>query len=201
MTKKLNILGSAVAALMIVGCGGGSDSDTPSQEERPPEVEYHPYDAPAISDADKNEYLNLINAARSQEQNCGSEGIMPAVPPLAWSDALYSSAYEHSEDMATSSVYTHEGSGTASDWTAQILELGRGSSFSERISNNGYFGGGMAENITASDTSASAAMGRWMKSDGHCANIMGSYYTVVGMATVRNGSSEWKQYWTQNFGG
>ncbi len=63
---------------------------------------------------------------------------MPPAPPLQWSDALYRVAYEHSQDMAATGIMTHNGSGTETDWTAIVWDLGRGSGYAERIDNNGW---------------------------------------------------------------
>ena len=184
---------AAVASLALVGCGSsdGGSSDAP-------QVEYHPYDAPAISEADKAAYLNAVNAARAVARSCISpltgEAInMPPVPPLSWSDGLYSSAYEHTEDMVTTGIRTHEGSGGSSDWTAQILELGRGSNFNERIVNNGVIAGATGENIAGGYSSSTAVVSGWLSSStGHCVAIMSDTFTHLGMARIGN-------TWTQNF--
>ncbi|MDQ7084629.1 MAG: CAP domain-containing protein [Sulfurovum sp.] len=182
---KTTILASVlVASALLVGCGGG-DSDTPS-------VETHPYDAPPISEAEKNSYLNAVNGARSVGRTCGQHGYFDPAPALSWNDALYKSSYEHSEDMEMSNNYSHTGSGTASDWTAVIMELGRGSNSQERAANNGFSGGG-AENIAKGRPSTANVMGAWLASDGHCSAIMNSSHTQFGMAKVG-------AYHTQSFG-
>jgi len=168
---------TAVATLTLVGCGGGSNGDvfdTP-----------HPYDAPPISEAKKAEYLNIINQARSVGRTCGKLGYFPPAPPVVWSDTFYKSAYEHAQDMATTGHYEHSGSGTNSDWTAQVQELGHASDPSERCWNNGYDNmNGCSELIAYGDSSFANAMKRWLVSDGHCVGIMDDYLTEMGAAEV-----------------
>jgi len=157
------------------------------------------FSIPAISEAQKAEYLDAINAIRAQTQDCGTEGVFPAVSALSWSDALYSAAYEHSYDMAYSGVFSHDGSGTVYDITAQDLGLSRGSFFYERIGNYNYNWSAVGENIAAGNSTVDQVMAQWMASDSHCANIMSSNYTEIGMALVTV-SSGYGYYWTQDFG-
>ncbi|MEA2027879.1 MAG: CAP domain-containing protein [Campylobacterota bacterium] len=158
------------------------------------------FSIPLISDAQKAEYLNAINTIRSQPQNCGSEGYFPAVHALSWNDALYKAAYEHSYDLANSGTFSHTGSGTIYDITAQNLGLTRGSLFYERIANYNYSGSTTGENIAAGQSTTNEVMAGWMASDGHCANIMSSSFTEFGMALITHNSG-YRYYWTQNFGG
>lgn len=160
-------------------------------------------DAPIIDSTTKQVYLDAINNARALNQDCGENGIKPAVSALVWSDTLYKAAYEHSEDLAESNTFSHDGSGTDSDWTAQVLDLGRGSKFNERIENNGYTDWRtISENIAAGtyrDT-AQEAVDAWIESDGHCANLMNPAFKEVGMGHVEKSDSTYTHYWTQNFG-
>ena len=171
----------------------GTDSGNDSQT----------FDAPAIETSVKQVYLTAINNARAVHQNCGSRGIKKAVAPLKWNDALYKAAYEHSENLVKSDTFSHTGSGTPSDWTATVKELGKGSTFIERIENNGYLDyKTIGENITSGTNrnTAQIAIDAWLKSDGHCANLMNPNYTEVGMAHVEKAGTEYIHYWTQNFG-
>ena len=184
-TIKLTVL-ATVATLALIGCGGGGDS-TPSASV------VHPYDAPAISEADKNAYLNAVNGARSVGRTCGEHGFFPASAPLAWSDALYKASYEHNVDMTESNFFSHNGSGSDTDWTAQILELGRGSSFVERMTNNGVpINVSASENIGKGFSSLSAIMNALLSSPGHCVNIMDAGGQYMGMSRIGN-------TWGQNF--
>ncbi len=59
----------------------------------------------------------------------------------------------------------------------------------------------MAENIAAGYVSPQTVMAGWMRSPGHCANILGANYTHVGVGYCYNGAAEYNYYWTQVFGG
>jgi len=176
---------ATIATLALVGCGGGGGDNYTA----------HPYDAPPISESVKAEYLNAVNQARSVGRTCGELGYFPPAPPLAWSDALYKSAYEHSEDMSVSGVFEHIGSGTNSDWTAQVQELGRGSNLDDRARNNGYTIGA-GENILMGTRSLKTAFNAWLESDGHCSLIMEDDFKHGDYALAKVGS-----YWTMRIGG
>lgn len=162
-----------------------------------------PYDIPAIDESPQQVYLDAINSARAVQQDCGVYGIKDPVPALAWSDALYKAAYEHSQDMAESDTFSHDGSGTESDWTAQVLNLERGSTMSDRVGNNGYTNWNtLAENIAAGSTrdTAQEVIDAWIDSDGHCLNLMNPAFKDVGMGHAEKYDSAYTHYWTQNFG-
>ena len=154
---------------------------------------------PTLSPNDQQAYLDALNLARGSEQNCGSEGVFPPANPLTWSEKLYKSAYEHTQDLTTTNSFSHSGSGTVSDWTGQIL--GKNSSFRERIDNYGYLWSKIAENIVGGTTidTGEKAVQKLLRSDGHCANIMNAQFTEVGMAMVKNDNADYIYYWTQNF--
>jgi len=199
-----------LVSFALMGCGGGGSgasgesndpatggSGTPSQNTS------QVFDAPVIDTVLKQAYLDAINNARAIQQDCGVKGIKGAVSALEWSDELYAAAYEHSDDLAESDTFAHDGSGTSSDWTAQVKELGRGSTFVERIKNNGYTNyKTIGENIVAGTNrdTAQIAIDAWLDSDGHCANLMNTDYTEIGMGHVEKAGTDYIHYWTQNFG-
>jgi len=188
MKTKTITLGLLVTltALSLTACGGGGDSDSS-------QFEAHPFEAPAISEAEKNAFLTAVNNARAHGRSCGSQGYFEATTPLQWDDRLYKSAYEHSLDMASTGVMQHMGSNTATDWTSNVLSLGRGSFSGERISNSiGSYPHMSAENIAYGTTSLGAVIDAWLRSDGHCSTMMSGEYERFGMARVGN-------FWTQNF--
>lgn len=155
---------------------------------------------PVLSEANIKSYLDAINQARIQQQNCRSKGVFPATHKLTWNDKLYKAAYQHSNDLAQSNTFSHSGSGTASDLTG--VSLGKASSMVERIEDYGYLWSRLGENIAAgtnTDTPEKVIQ-QWLDSDGHCANLMSSNFTEIGMAMVENTSATYTHYWTQNFG-
>lgn len=155
---------------------------------------------PILTEVTIQNYLDAINQARNVQQDCGSEGVFPATHALTWSDKLYKAAYEHSYDLASSNTFSHYGSGTESDWTG--ISLGKSSTMVERIENYEYEWWTVGENVaggTNTDT-AEKVIQQWLDSDGHCANLMNSNFTEVGMALVKDTSAYYTHYWTQNFG-
>jgi len=154
-------------------------------------------------DVVKQAYLDVINEARSEGRTCGDYGYFPAADPLTWNEKLYDAALEHSKDMAISNTFSHTGSGTQSDETAEALHPGTGSGVDERIEYNGYTDWNRyGENIAAGTVmdEASEAMEGWLESPGHCKNIMKAEFKEVGMAVYYNEESHYKYYWTQDFG-
>jgi len=182
--KAIGLAALTAMALTACGGGGGGDNYTP-----------HPYDAPPISEADKNAYLSAVNNARATGRTCGSLGYFPPAPPLTWNNALYTSAYEHTEDMSVSGVFSHIGSGTESDWTSQVQELGRGSNSNDRGVNNGAFSDneGVGENLGKGFGNIGSVVNAWLKSEGHCQTIMEDYWKTTGIARVGS-------YWTLELG-
>jgi len=185
------------------------ETETPKEEANTPPKEESldttvpESSTPPLDDAFKQAYLDVINEARAEGRECGEYGYFPAADPLSWNDRLYAASYEHSKDMAISNTFSHTGSGTKSDVTAEVLHPGTGSSVSERIEHNGYTNWRRyGENIAAGTSMDEAveAMEGWLASPGHCKNIMKAEFKEVGMAVYYNEESHYKYYWTQDFG-
>ena len=193
---KKKILISTIVLASIIGCGGGGTTTTPSEITGTSNQDY----TNTITDAQKQDFLDAINDARAHDQDCGTEGVFSATTALTWSDALYNAAYEHSKDMAESNTFDHDGSGTATDITATKNDLDRGSHPHERVKYNGYNYSRTGENIAAGQTTLAEVIDGWLKSDGHCANLMNPNYEDAGMSYYYKDSSTYKHYWTQNFG-
>ena len=155
---------------------------------------------PKISEKFKNEYLEEVNKARSKNQVCGEKGFFHATTSLEWSDKLYKSSYEHTQDLIESKTFNHIGSGTKSDWTGYSLY--KQSTFQERIETYGYRWKYIGENLgggTEIDAPKKMVDG-WLASDNHCINLMNPDYTEMGMAMIKDESSLYTYYWTQNLG-
>jgi uncharacterized protein YkwD len=179
-----------------------SEEETKSDTQKPETVESK--DSVPVPENDlKQAYLNVINETRSEGRECGEYGYFAAADPVEWSDKLYAASYEHSRDMAISNTFSHTGSGTSSDATAETMHSGEGSSVSERIEYNGYTNWRRyGENIAAGTSMDEAieAMEGWLASPGHCKNIMKAEFKEVGMAVFYHEDSHYKYYWTQDFG-
>ena len=205
--RNLSVIYVIMSILLISGCNiqnsGFSSEKSLGDVKDIKKDSTEPYPTMEAYISTQIKYLNAINLARAQEHNCGKYGIKQPAGILLWNNNLYKAAYEHSIDMATVNKLSHDGSGTTSDWTANILNLNRGSHVIDRIKNNRYMpeNGMIAENIlyTSESISALDAVKLWLKSDAHCANIMNPDFTEFGMvyATDDNGG----EYWTIDLGG
>ncbi len=189
---KLTLI-SSIISIMFIGCGEGGGAKSTST----------PTDS-SISSALKttnSAILEAINNARAEARDCNDgRGIVGPSVALTWNSELYASAYEHSNDLATSDTFSHDGSGTASDITGS--NNGNASRFDARINANGYAGYTLiGENIAGGQESIELALKAWLKSPNHCRNIMEREFTEIGVAVVTNPDSTYGIYWTQNFGG
>lgn len=130
--------------------------------------------------------LDLVNEARARPRQCGDQSFA-AAPPVRWNDKLAESSLRHSEDMARYNFFDHVNprDGTHS-W--------------ERVERAGYKYSTTGENIAAGYPSAEAAVAGWIKSPGHCANLMNPEFTEMGAAMAVNRRSKMGLYWTQEFG-
>jgi uncharacterized protein YkwD len=158
-----------------------------------------PHPAPPLENHKISAYTSAINQIRSHGRYCGKRYYPPA-PSVHWNDALYRSAYEHSRDMMISDRMQHRGSHGESDWTAKKQHLSHGSSFRERIENNGYtHWRHIAENIESGSSTLSEVIKHWLSSKGHCKNMMNPAFTDFGMAHLQRKGSRYGHYWTQDF--
>ena len=195
---------SGGANIRCVSTGADTTPVTPTPTPEPtPIVEENNTEVPVLDSAVKQLYLDVINEARSKSQNCGSRGVKAAVPALKWSDALYKASYQHSNDLAQTNTFSHTGSGKVSDKAAQALHSGKGSNVEERIEYAGYknwraYGENIAVGTVLEDVQE--VIDGWIKSPGHCANLMSPNFTEVGMAHVLKSDSHYTHYWTQDFG-
>ena len=129
--------------------------------------------------------LSLVNQARSVPRRCGDKPFA-AAPALVWDATLEQVAAQHATDMATQDYFSH----TARD----------GSTPAQRVTRAGYPWRMTGENIAAGQLSPEAAVAGWIKSPGHCENLMNAGYTEMGVAAAVNSASKMGLYWAQEFG-
>ena len=192
MRKPIKLLlVSSIVMFATTGC----NLNSMTQEDIPTD----PYNAEKIPSDIKNKYLNEINKVRATARYCGNV-YKKAVPPLKWNDKLYKAAYEHTNDMVRNNIFSHQGSGTATDKTG--ADLNKKSEQEERISHNGYKYRYVGENITAGTelNSAHKAVQNLVDSPLHCENLMDSDFKEVGMAYIKKSGTHYTNYWTQDFG-
>ncbi|CAA6803232.1 MAG: Transporter [uncultured Sulfurovum sp.] len=189
-----------MSTLLLIGCGGGeSNSVSVVKGEVSSFSDLNSEEQEILSSLSTNqqELLDAINKERTESKTCGERGTFPAVPALTWNADLYAAALEHVTDLAYSDTFSHDGSGTEYDITGN----GQASKFYERIVANGYANYfSVGENIAGGQRSVEEVMKAWMKSPGHCENIMKSTYTEVGVAIIIKDDSTYQIYWGQNFG-
>lgn len=139
--------------------------------------------APAPADDFGARVLELVNVARAEPRRCGWKRFGTA-PPLARSALLDRVAIAHAEDMAARGRMEHAGSD--------------GSTPAERATRAGYAWTRIAENVAAGQATAEQAVTSWLKSSGHCANLMDAAYTETGTGFAAAGAGG--PYWVQVFG-
>ena len=138
------------------------------------------------------EMLRLVNEARAVARTCGTKA-MPAAGPVALDPHLVRAAEGHSKDMATRGYFSHTSQDGRSPW--------------KRIKEAGFPGFGSGENIYSGPSthgpvaSAADAVRAWLKSPGHCSNLMSKGAKLMGVGTEK-GPKSYSQYkWTQVFAG
>ncbi len=133
----------------------------------------------------QQEVLSEVNAARSSARYCGTQ-FFKSVPALRWNMRLASAANEHSVDMAKNNYFEHDSRNERP--------------FTDRMARAGYIWRAAGENISAGRKTVEATINSWIKSPGHCANIMSPHFHEVGVACSYHESSTYKTYWTMELG-
>ncbi|HYK57071.1 MAG TPA: CAP domain-containing protein, partial [Flavisolibacter sp.] len=110
--------------------------------------------------------------------NCGGTYYSPA-PALTWNEQLEKAAQAHSTDMYKKRYFSHTSP--------------NGDGAGDRIAKAGYRWQFYAENIGMGYRNENEVVEGWLKSPGHCKNIMNKNYKEMGVAKAGN-------YWTQTFG-
>jgi uncharacterized protein YkwD len=146
-----------------------------------------PFAPPSDKDAANvaAQVLKLVNDARAQSRRCGRKNF-PSAAPLILDAKLERAAHAHARDMATRDHASHQGSD--------------GSVPGDRATKAEYVWSNVAENVAAGQLSADEVVAGWLSSAGHCANIMDSTYTHMGVAYVVNPKAQIGIYWAQVFG-
>jgi uncharacterized protein YkwD len=205
------ILASLSLSLIMTACGGGIDAppttsststdSTPAGSAPPTPIASAPTSpastpaagatSTAITDANTcalpnylNDLMNAVNTARAAARSCGNENFS-ATAPLKWNDKLFSASAAHSLDMAQHNYFAHNSQD--------------GTTFDKRIDSTGYAWSKAGENIAAGQSTVSAVIDGWLKSPGHCRNIMSPSYKDMGVACVKGAAnSAYPTYWTMD---
>lgn len=121
--------------------------------------------------------LQLVNEVRRKGCQCGDTYYYP-VAALEWNDKLEAAALSHSVDMYKKNYFSH----AAPD----------GSRAGLRIEKAGYPWTAYGENIGSGYRHEQEVVDGWLKSPGHCKNIMNKMYREMGVGRVGS-------LWTQAF--
>ena len=128
--------------------------------------------------------LELVNEARASPRRCGRKRFDGA-PPLLSSEVLQRAALDHARDMASHGNLSHAGSD--------------GSTHAERATRAGYPWRVVGENIAAGQSTAEQVVAGWLKSAGHCANLMDPDFSEMGVAFAVAPQGGKGIYWAQLF--
>ncbi len=210
MTVRTLFMLAAVTTMgTLAACGGGGESTSAPPASAAPSPSPAPSPAPSPSPSPApspapgpgvagtratcnlanfaTEALAFVNQVRAAGASCGTRGSFPAVPALAWNDALTQASLVHSDDMVALNFFNHTGS--------------NGSSAGDRATAAGYVWRTWGENIAAGQPTVATVMAAWMASDGHCANVMNANMRDIGLACVSGGASNtYRTYWTMTLG-
>ncbi len=128
--------------------------------------------------------LGLVNEARSRSRRCGWKRY-EAAPALVLSETLNRAAAAHARDMADRSRLDHTGRD--------------GSSPAERATRAGYTWRVVGENIASGQATPEQVVEEWIGSSHHCANLMSSDFTEMGVGFSADSTSAGGIYWAQVF--
>ncbi|MCI8212212.1 hypothetical protein AUC61_22020 [Pseudomonas sp. S25] len=135
--------------------------------------------------AEGQKLLALINSARAQPQQCGTQALA-ATTPLTWNPALALAAENHSRGMANNNFFDHmDRDGRMPGDRAELA---------------GYSGRQIGENIAAGQGNVRKVVDGWLASPGHCANLMNPAFHELGAAYAVDPKSDAGIYWTGVFG-
>jgi uncharacterized protein YkwD len=106
--------------------------------------------------------------------------------PLKANARLARAARGHAADMDRRDYFEHVSPG--------------GASFDDRVSARGYRWSTVGENIAAGQTTPRDVVRAWIRSKGHCQNIMSRAYTEIGVGAVTGGPAPYGgPTWVQDF--
>lgn len=139
----------------------------------------------AASSSQQQDVLALINQARSKPCQCGTV-TYPAVPALVLAAQLNAASDKYAIDMATYNRFSHTGRDGSQPW--------------DRMSREGYVWRSAGENIAAGYSTPQAVVDGWLRSPGHCKNMMSAAFRDIGIGYGYASTSTYRHYWVTDFG-
>jgi uncharacterized protein YkwD len=174
MFKDLRFQLAIVLLLSLSACGTSSPIITKPGTSAPPTTTLNAFN---------QDILNQVNAARATARTCGGKNY-PVAPALSWNAKLEAAARAHNQDMLNHDFFDHTGS--------------NGSSPGDRMKTQGYKFSTWGENIAWGQSTTQIVMDSWLKSSGHCANIMNGAFTEIGVAALYPSASPKSPLWTMD---
>jgi len=139
-----------------------------------------------------DEAAQLINDVRRQVAACGETpraGVTPDTaaahrPVLVWNPQLAAVAEQHSRAMAELAFFDHTGRD--------------GRRVGQRADAAGYRWRSIGENLAAGHRTLEDAVRGWLRSDGHCRNLLDARFSEFGLAKVvsERPNDRFRVYWT-----
>lgn len=126
---------------------------------------------PATGDAER--VLQLVNQVRQTPTRCGGQRY-PAVGRVGSDPRLARAALRHAQDMRRVSSMTH-----SSPRRSPYYPAGAGPA--KRALQEGYTSSYVGENVAFGYPTADAVTRAWVRSEGHCVNIMRRGFDEVGV--------------------
>lgn len=136
-------------------------------------------DADTTLDSQEEAFLDLINGYRADN----------GLGALVFSDTLNQAAAWKSAHMATNNYFGHDDPGLNRDFVGRLRDCG--------YTANTW----LAENIAAGNDTAAETFEQWRTSPGHNSNMLNPNMVAIGVARVLNPDSQFRWYWTTEFGG
>ena len=137
----------------------------------------------------------MINTVRQQAAGCGEAmrtaatrdvraTPTPGRQALVWNPQLAQAAEQHSREMARLAYFDHVGRD--------------GSRVSQRADAAGYRWRSIAENLAAGYSNLADALRGWIRSEGHCRNLLDERYSEFGLSRVvsERPGDRYRVYWT-----
>lgn len=168
--------------LLLPGLLYAQSSDTPARASLTRYADdYTPLDSWAAQPTTllSDQELQLAFLLHINEVRCDED-----LTPLIYNPTLFGVSQAHNADMSARNTLSHIGAD--------------GSSPSERLSEAGYDWRQSAENIAAGQLSVDAVFESWMTSVGHRQNMLNPDLREMGIAYLRDTSSDYGSYWTLN---
>ena len=112
----------------------------------------------------------------------------PLRAPLVWNARLAAAAEQHARSMAEQGFFDHVGPD--------------GRRAAQRADAAGYPWAVIGENLAAGHATLEAALAGWLRSDGHCRNLLDARFVEFGLARVEGHRPDdpYRVYWAVVFG-